>query len=76
MTWFPIGPDFIYTPRHTATPQRISRRNMYARQCQIWGITVDPTTNNTIYTIDQNSYVGAVAKGGTSAFRTDDGRST
>ena len=73
MTWFPIGPDFIYTPRDSATPQRISRRNMYARQCQIWGITVDPTNNNTIYTIDQNSNVGALAKGGTSAFRTDDG---
>ena len=43
MTWFPIGPDFIYTPRDSATPQRISRRDMYARQCQIWGITVDPT---------------------------------
>jgi hypothetical protein len=73
MSWFPIGPDFIYTPRDSGTPQRISRRNMYARQCQIWGIIVDPTNNNTIYTIDQNSYVGPVAKGGTSAFRTDDG---
>src|SRR5260221_5060007 len=73
MSWFPIGPDFIYTPRDSATPQRISRRNMYARQCQIWGITIDPTDNNTIYTIDQNSYVGPMAKGGTSAFRTDDG---
>jgi hypothetical protein len=73
MTWFPIGPDFIYTPRDGMTPQRISRRNMYARQTQIWCIAVDPTSLNTIYTVDQDSYVGPMPKGGTTAFRTDDG---
>ena len=73
MTWFPTGPDFIYTPRDPASPLRISRRNQYARQCQIWGIAVDPNNANIIYTVDQDKYVLAVPKGGTGAFRTEDG---
>jgi photosystem II stability/assembly factor-like uncharacterized protein len=73
MTWFPIGPDFIYTPRDPVTPQRISRRNLYARQCQITGVTVDPTDSNAIYTVDQDSYVGPMPKGGAVGHRTDDG---
>jgi hypothetical protein len=74
MTWFPIGPDFIYTPRDAAQPRRLSRRNQYARQCQIWGIAVDPNDANTIYTVDQNVYSGLpMPKGGSGAFRTDDG---
>lgn len=74
MTWFPIGPDFIYTPRSTASPRRLSRRNQYARQCQIWGITVDPNNTNVIYTIDQDTYKGLpMPRGGSGAFRTEDG---
>lgn len=73
MTWFPIGPDFIYTPRDTSSPQRISRRNMYARQTQIWGIAVDPNDSNAIYTIDQDTYVLPMPKGGAVAFATGDG---
>jgi len=73
MTWFPIGPDFIYTPRDTLAPQRISRRNMYARQTQIWNIAVDPTDPNTIYTVDQDTNVGPVVQGGAVAHRTSDG---
>ena len=73
MTWFPIGPDFIYTPRDTTAPQRISRRNMYARQTQVWAIAVDPNDSNAIYTIDQNTYVLTMPKGGAVAFATGDG---
>lgn len=74
MTWFPIGPNFVYTPRDAAVPKRLSRRNCAARQCQIWFIAVDPNSVNTIYTVDQDSYHGLpMPKGGTGAFRTDDG---
>ncbi|HEX6702773.1 MAG TPA: hypothetical protein VF101_18750 [Gaiellaceae bacterium] len=76
MTWFPIGPDFIYTPRDLAQ-LRLSRRNQYARQCQIWGIAVDPNNSNVIYTVDQDVYKGLpMPKGGSGAFRTDDGGSS
>jgi len=74
MTWFPIGPDFVYTPRDSVSPLHLSRRNQYARQTQIWAIAVDPSNSNVIYTVDQNSYVGLpIPKGGSGAFRTDDG---
>lgn len=74
MTWFPIGPDFVYTPRDSASPLRLSRRNQYARQTQIWAIAVDPNSSSTIYTVDQNVYVGLpTPKGGSGAFRTLDG---
>jgi hypothetical protein len=73
MTWFPTGPDFVYTPRDPASPLRISRRNQYGRQCQVWAIAVDPNNSNIIYTVDQDKYVLPVPKGGSGAFRTDDG---
>ena len=74
MTWFPIGPDFIYTPRDSAPPKRLSRRNQAARQCKIWGIAVDPSDSQAIYTIDQDIYVGLpMPKGGSGAFATGDG---
>jgi photosystem II stability/assembly factor-like uncharacterized protein len=74
MSWFPIGPDFVYTPRDTMmSPQRISRRNMYARQTQVWNIAVDPNDPNTLYTVDQDKYILPVVKGGAVGHRTDDG---
>ena len=74
MTWFPMGPDFIYTPRDQAQPHRLSRRNQYARQCQIWAIAVDPNNAGVIYTVDQDTYKGLpMPRGGSGAFRTDDG---
>lgn len=73
MTWFPIGPDFVYTPRDSAPPERISRRNMYARQTQIWNIAVDPNDPNTFYTVDQDTSISPVVKGGAVGHRTDDG---
>lgn len=73
MSWFPIGPDFVYTPRDSAPPQRISRRNMYARQTQIWNIAVDPNDPNTLYTVDQDTNISPVVKGGAVGHRTDDG---
>ena len=74
MSWFPIGPDFVYTPRNTMmSPQRISRRNMYARQTQIWNIAVDLNDPNTLYTVDQDTNISPVVKGGAVGHRTDDG---
>jgi len=70
MSWFPIGPDFVYTPRDSAPPQRISRRNMYARQTQVWNIAVDPNDPNTLYTVDQDTNISPVVKGGAVGRRT------
>lgn len=73
MTWFPTGPDFIYTPRDPAMPLRISRRNQYARQCQVRAIAPDPNNSDIIYTVDRDTYVLPEPKGGSGAFRTEDG---
>jgi hypothetical protein len=74
MSWFPMGPDFVYTPRDPAVPLRLSRRNQYARQCQIWAIAADPNNANVIYTVDQDTYKGLpMPRGGSGAFRTEDG---
>jgi hypothetical protein len=72
MSWFPIGPDFVYTPRDAAPPLRISRRNHHGRQTRVTGITVDPSNPSIIYTIDAVIYPGQ-PKGGSGAFRSDDG---
>jgi len=42
MTWFPIGPDFVYAPRdYRVTPRRLSRLNEYARQGLVGAIAVE-----------------------------------
>ncbi len=67
MTWFPLGPDFVYAPRDPGTPLRLSRRNEYARQAMVYAIAVDPNDSNIIYTAE--TPVG----GGSGAFRSSDG---
>jgi hypothetical protein len=74
MTWYPMGPDFIYTPRDLAQLRRLSRRNEAARQCRISGIAVDPNNSSNIYTLDEDVYRGLpMPRGGSGAFRTEDG---
>jgi hypothetical protein len=65
MNWFPVGPDFVFTPRNPNF-QRLSRRNEIGRQCLVSSITVDPTDSATIYLCDRPS------SGGSTAFRTRD----
>jgi hypothetical protein len=72
MTWFPIGPDFVYTPRDTTTPARSSRRNQWARQGRVVSVAVDPNAPNNIYTADSVTYPG-LPRGGTAVFATSDG---
>jgi hypothetical protein len=71
-TWFPIGPDFVYSPRDPSPPLRLSRRNEFARQARITAIAVDPNAPNVIYAIAAVVYPGQ-PKGGSGAFRSDDG---
>jgi hypothetical protein len=53
-TWFPIGPDFVYAPRDTAVPKRLSRRNEWARQAKVTSMAVDgSSTPPTLYTIER-----------------------
>ena len=68
MTWFPIGPDFVFGPKNQ-TFKRLSVRNEFGRQGLVSSITVDPTDPLTLYVAERPS------SGGSSAFRTrDDGR--
>jgi hypothetical protein len=66
MAWFPIGPDFVFTPRNPNF-KRLSRRNEVGQQCLVSTITVDPTDPLTIYVCDRPS------SGGATTFRTRDG---
>jgi hypothetical protein len=50
MTWFPIGPDFVYAPRDLLVARRVSRRNAQARQTMVSALTVDAA--GTVYTVD------------------------
>ena len=69
MSWFPIGPDFVFAPKD-GNFKRLSMRNEFGRQGLTSSITVDPTDPNTVYITERPS------SGGTSAFRTrDDGAS-
>jgi hypothetical protein len=66
ITWFPIGPDFAFTPRDTNF-KRLSRRNEFARQGMVSSIAIDPNDANTIYTTEGNMQWSS------GSFRTDDG---
>lgn len=66
MTWHPLGPDFVFAPKHDPF-KRLSRRNEYGRQGLVSYIAVDPTDAQTLYIAERPS------SGGTSAFRTRDG---
>jgi hypothetical protein len=64
--WFPIGPDFVFTPRDPNF-QRLSRRNELGRQGLVNSIAIDPADPGKIYTCETPT------SGGNCAFRTDDG---
>jgi hypothetical protein len=66
MSWFPIGPDFVFAPRD-ANFKRLSRRNEVGRQGLVSCIAIDPTDPSTIFVVERPS------SGGTGAFRTRDG---
>lgn len=72
MTWLPIGPDFVFTPRN-GNFNRLSRRNEYGRQGfvggagQIGGLAIDPLDPQTIYVVERPS------SGGSTVFRTRTG---
>jgi hypothetical protein len=48
--WFPIGPDFVFSPRDVNF-KRLSRRDDFGRQGLVNGIAVDPTDASTIGTV-------------------------
>ena len=66
MTWFPMGPDFVFTARN-GNYKRLTRKNELGRQGLAKCIAVDQTDPSTIYVVDRPS------SGGTAAFRTEDG---
>jgi hypothetical protein len=69
MSWYPIGPDFVFSPRNVNF-KRLSRRNEWGRQGLVSHIAVDQSDPSTIYVVERPS------SGGTSAFRTrNDGES-
>lgn len=69
MSWFPIGPDFVFQPRDVNF-KRLSPRNERGCQGMTSHITIDPTDPNTIYIAEQPSDAGF------STFRTrDNGKS-
>lgn len=66
MTWFPIGPNFVFAPYQTNF-ERLSRRNEIGRQGLVSSITIDPTNANQLYITVRPS------TGGASAFQSPDG---
>lgn len=72
MSWFPIGPDFVFSPRN-GNFKRLSRRNELGRQGfiggvgQIGGLAIDQADPDTIYVVERPS------SGGSTAFRTRTG---
>lgn len=66
MSWYPIGPDFVFAPRR-ADFKRLSRRNEWPRQGMVNCIAIDPFDVSTIYVTEGPKIPGA------SAFRTSDG---
>lgn len=69
MSWFPIGPDFVFAPRD-ANFLRLSRRNEGGRQGLVSNIAVDPTDPTSIYVVLRPT------SGGTTAFRTQNDGAT
>lgn len=61
MSWFPLGPDFVFAPRNPSF-KRLSRRNALGRQSDVSQIVIDPADPGTIYVI-------AVRDNGNALFR-------
>jgi hypothetical protein len=66
MSWFPVGPNFVFAPADTGF-KRLSRRNEGGRQGKVSAITVDPTDASHVY------IVVSPATGGAAAFHSADG---
>jgi len=66
MSWLPIGPDFVFSPRNQ-NYKRLSKRNEWGRQGLPACIAVDQTEPATIYDVERPS------SGGAGAFRTRNG---
>lgn len=62
MSWFPIGPDFVFSPRQVDFT-RLTRYNELGQQGMVSAIAIDPTEPTTMY------IVVTPGGGGTSAFR-------
>lgn len=72
MSWFPIGPDFVYSPRsisYRSDLRRLSRRNEYGEQGAVVDIALEPAP---LARYPVTIYVIVGPAGGTSAFRTQD----
>lgn len=65
MTWFPLGPDTVVSPRRPSYT-RLSSRNEWGAQCLVEGIAVREPDGSDIAVIARRI-------GGSSAFRTRDG---
>jgi hypothetical protein len=68
LSWFPIGPDFVFAPSFSFL--RLSLRNEQGRQGVVTAIEIDPTDPATIYVAERPS------NGGSSVFRTRNGGRT
>ncbi|KWF15206.1 hypothetical protein WL82_28905 [Burkholderia ubonensis] len=68
MSFFPIGPDFVFGPRDFNF-KRVSVRNEFGCQAMVRQIAIDPTDANTIYVLARP------VSGGSAVFRSDDGGS-
>ncbi len=69
MTWYPVGPDFVFAPRNPGY-RRLSRGNELGRQGLANCIAIDPTNPSIIYVVDRPS------NGGAAVFRSSDGGSS
>lgn len=71
MTWFPIGPDFVFQPR-SVTRSRLSRRNELGRQGAAISMSIGAPPTRSIYIVVKPATNGLTG----SVFRSDDaGRS-
>lgn len=68
MSWFPIGPDFVFAPRHPEF-KRLSRHNEFGRQGAVRHLALDPQDPTTLYAVIRPP----VVPNATSFFRSDDG---
>ena len=66
MSWFPVGPNFVFRPYDTGF-KRLSRRNEAGRQGLVSAIAIDPADASQVYVAVRPS------TGGAAAFHSTDG---